>query len=83
MSRHDQCPHPLPIINFKDVYASMSIYIPKAIVYKITHIPTGRYYIGKTIQVQEFINEEYNGSGTVWGQYLQCPSSRENSNEKF
>ena len=44
----------------------MSIYIPKAIVYIIIHIPTGRYYIGKTIQVQEFINEEYNGSGIAW-----------------
>jgi len=37
--------------------------------YKITHIPTGRYYIGKRIMppnLSDWTQDEYYGSGTLW-----------------
>lgn len=39
------------------------------IVYKITDLDTGKFYIGETTQVDKFYKEKYNGSGT--GEWLK------------
>lgn len=44
-------------------------YFPEGIVYKITDLDTGKFYIGETFKQDEFINEIYNGSGGKWVKY--------------
>lgn len=44
-------------------------YFPSGIVYKITDIDNGKFYIGETFQVEKFNNEKYNGSGSDWFKY--------------
>ena len=44
-------------------------YFPSGIVYKITDLDTGKFYIGETLKQDEFINGIYNGSGNKWVKY--------------
>lgn len=44
-------------------------YFPAGIVYKITDLDTGKFYIGETFKQDEFINGIYNGSGGKWTKY--------------
>ena len=44
-------------------------YFPEGIVYKITDLDTGKFYIGETFKKDEFVNCIYNGSGGKWTKY--------------
>lgn len=44
-------------------------YFPSGIVYKITDLDTGKFYIGETLKQDEFVNGIYNGSGNKWLKY--------------
>ncbi len=44
-------------------------YFPSGIVYKITDLDTGKFYIGETLKQDEFVNGIYNGSGNKWTKY--------------
>lgn len=44
-------------------------YFPEGIVYKITDLDTGKFYIGETLKQDEFVNGIYNGSGNKWTKY--------------
>ena len=44
-------------------------YFPEGIVYKITDLDTGKFYIGETFKKDEFSNGTYSGSGRKWTNY--------------
>lgn len=44
-------------------------YFPAGIVYKITDLNTGKFYIGETFKKDEFVNCIYNGSDGKWTKY--------------
>lgn len=46
-------------------------YFPCGIVYKITDLDTGKFYIGETFKREEFEIGEYNGSGRKWSEYFE------------
>lgn len=46
-------------------------YFPCGIVYKITDIDTGKFYIGETFKAEDFRTGKYNGSGNKWTQYFK------------
>lgn len=45
-------------------------YFPNGILYKITDVDTGKFYIGETFRVRDFNNGVYNGSGQKWATYF-------------
>ena len=46
-------------------------YFTGGLVYKITDLDTGKFYIGETVKPEEFINGNYNGSGRKWSEYFE------------
>lgn len=44
-------------------------FFPEGIVYKITDLDTGKFYIGETFYRNDFLKEKYNGSGSKWLEY--------------
>ena len=46
-------------------------YFPCGIVYKITDLDTGKFYIGETFKREAFEAGEYNGSGNKWSEYFK------------
>lgn len=44
-------------------------YFPSGIVYRIDDLTSGKFYIGETFKEEDFLNEKYNGTGTVWSRY--------------
>lgn len=45
-------------------------YIEDSLVYKITDLETGKFYIGETTNASAFIEGSYNGSGQKWAAYF-------------
>ena len=57
---------------YEDGYSpQVDSYFPNGILYKITDLDTGKFYIGETIRVDDFNNGLYNGSGSKWVDYYE------------
>lgn len=64
---------------YEDWYSpQIDSYFPCGIVYKITDLDTGKFYIGETTKVEEFANGIYNGSGANWAEYFNKYKDKHN-----